>query len=98
REIWRSTEEAFSRGVTYWESADRRDRRLMVTSRTGLRQVDAATGKPIATFGNGGTVDMRDGGSRRLGGPSKTPARIFEHLLIVGSQTGEGYGSPPGDI
>jgi quinoprotein glucose dehydrogenase len=98
REIWRSTEEAFSRGVSYWESADRRDRRLMVTTRTGLRQVDAATGKPIATFGNGGTVDMRAGGSRRLGGPSKTPARIFEDLLIVGSQTGEGFGSPPGDI
>lgn len=97
REIWRSTEEAFSRGVSYWESADRRDRRLMVTTATGLRQVDAATGKLVAGFG-GGTVDMRAGGSRRLGGPSKTPGRVFEHLLIVGSQTGEGFGSAPGDI
>ena len=33
KEIWRSTEEAFDRGVSYWESADRTDRRLMVTSR-----------------------------------------------------------------
>ena len=28
KEIWRSTEEAFDRGVSYWESADRADRRL----------------------------------------------------------------------
>ena len=31
---------------------------------------------------------MRAGSPRRLGGPSKTPGRIFENLLIVGSQTG----------
>jgi quinoprotein glucose dehydrogenase len=98
REMWRSTEEAFDRGASYWESPDRTDRRLMVTSRTGLRQVDARTGRLITTFGNGGTVDMRAGSPRRLGGPSKTPPRVFENLLIVGSQTGEGYGSPPGDI
>ena len=98
REIWRSTEEAFSRGVSYWESPDRADRRLMVTTHAGLRQVDARTGRLVTTFGHGGTVDMRSGSPRRLGGPSKTPGRIFENLLIVGSQTGEGYGSPPGDI
>jgi quinoprotein glucose dehydrogenase len=98
REIWRSTEEAFSRGVSYWESADHADRRLMVTTNAGLRQVDARTGQLVTTFGTGGTVDMRAGSPRRLGGPSKTPGRIFENLLIVGSQTGEGFGSPPGDI
>src|SRR5581483_1280549 len=32
REIWRSTEQASERGVSYWESADRSDRRLMVTA------------------------------------------------------------------
>jgi quinoprotein glucose dehydrogenase len=98
REIWRSTEQAFDRGVSYWESADRRDRRLMVTTNNGLREVDARTGQLITTFGVNGTVDMRSGSPRRLGGPSKTPGRIFENLIIVGSQTGEGFGSPPGDI
>jgi quinoprotein glucose dehydrogenase len=98
KEIWRSSEETFDRGVSYWESADRADRRLMVTSRNGLRQVDARTGRLITTFGAGGTVDMRAGTPRRLGGPNKTPGRIFENLVIVGSLTGEGYGSPPGDI
>ena len=98
KELWRSTEEAFDRGVSYWESADRQDRRLMVTTRNGLRQVDARTGRLVTTFGVGGTVDMRSGTPRPSGGPSKTPPRIFDDLLIVGSLTGEGYGSPPGDI
>jgi quinoprotein glucose dehydrogenase len=98
REIWKSTEEAPERGVAYWESADRADRRLIVYSNAGLREVDARTGQLIATFGKNGTVNMRAGSPRPNGGPSKTPARVFENLLIVGSQTGEGYGSPPGDI
>jgi quinoprotein glucose dehydrogenase len=98
RELWRSTEEASERGVSYWESADRKDRRLLVTSTGGLREVDAKTGQLIPTFGKNGTVDMRAGTPRRLGGPSKTPGRIFENLIIVGSLTGEGFGSPPGDI
>ncbi len=98
REIWRSTEQASERGVSYWESADRSDRRLMVTANNGLREVDARTGQLITTFGTNGTVNMRIGTPRPLGGPSKTPGRIFENLIIVGSQTGEGFGSPPGDI
>jgi quinoprotein glucose dehydrogenase len=98
REIWRSTEEAAERGVSYWESADRTDRRLLVVTNGGLREVDAKTGQMITTFGKNGTVSMRSGTPRPLGGPSKTPGRIFENLIIVGSQTGEGFGSPPGDI
>jgi glucose dehydrogenase len=35
---------------------------------------------------------------RPLGGPSPTPGRVFENLFITGSQTGEGYGSTPGDL
>ena len=41
---------------------------------------------------------MRVGAPRRNGGPNSSPGRIFENLLIVGSNVGEGYGSPPGDI
>jgi glucose dehydrogenase len=41
---------------------------------------------------------MRVGAPRVLGGPSGTPGRVFENLLIVGSNTGERYFSPPGDI
>jgi quinoprotein glucose dehydrogenase len=98
KELWTSTEEATERGLTYWESVDRSDRRLILTTTNGIRQIDARTGELIRTFGANGTVDMRTGSPRRLGGPNKSPGRIFENLLIVGSNTGEGYGSPPGDI
>ena len=97
-ELWISSEEASERGLTYWESKDRADRRLILTARGGIRQIDAKTGQPIRSFGQNGFVDMRSGDPRRLGGPNKSPARIFENLIIVGSNTGEGYGSPPGDL
>lgn len=98
KELWSSSEEATERGITYWESADRSDRRLILTTNNGLREIDAKTGQPIPTFGDKGFVEMRTGNPRRLGGPSKSPGRIFENLIIVGSNTGEGYGSPPGDL
>ncbi len=97
--IWTSAEiGATERGLVYWESPDRSDRRLILTTRTGLRAIDARTGKAIATFGDKGQVDMTTGDPRRLGPPNRSPGRIFENLLIVGSNTGEGYGSPPGDL
>lgn len=98
RELWTSSEHATERGIAYWENTDRSDRRLILSTGGGLRQIDATSGRPIATFGQNGTVDMRAGDPRRLGGPNKTPPRVFENLLIVGSNTGEGYGSPPGDL
>jgi quinoprotein glucose dehydrogenase len=96
--IWTSTEQAPERGLTYWESADRSDRRLLLNTGGGLRAIDATTGTLITSFGKDGFVDMRTGEPRRLAGPNKTPGRIFENLIVVGSNTGEGYGSPPGDL
>src|SRR5687767_8303636 len=98
KELWISEEDATDRGITYWENKDRSDRRLILAANNGLREIDAKTGKLIATFGKNGFVDMRTGSPRRLGGPNKSPGRVYENLVIVGSNTGEGYGSPPGDL
>jgi quinoprotein glucose dehydrogenase len=87
-----------NRGINYWESADRSDRRLIFGAGGSLRAIDARTGTPIRTFGVDGRVNMREGTPRPLGGPSGTPGRVFENLFITGSATGEGYGSPPGDL
>ena len=87
-----------NRGINYWESADRSDRRLIFGAGGSLRAIDARTGAPIRTFGVDGRVNMREGTPRPLGGPSGTPGRVFENLFITGSTTGEGYGSPPGDL
>ncbi len=100
RELWTAANShAPERGIAYWENKDRTDQRLVVTTQTGLKEIDARTGAPILTFGNNGTADMRIGDSARaLGTPNRTPARVFENLLIVGSNTSEGYGSAPGDL
>jgi quinoprotein glucose dehydrogenase len=87
-----------NRGITYWESRDRSDRRLIYAAGGALRQIDAQTGTPITTFGDNGRVVMRTGYPRVQGGPSGTPGRVFGNLFITGSNTGEGYFSPPGDI
>jgi quinoprotein glucose dehydrogenase len=87
-----------NRGINYWESKDRSDRRLIFVVGGELRALDARTGRPIASFGSDGRVDMRAGEFRPLGSPSGTPGRVFENLFITGSNTGEGYGSTPGDL
>jgi len=98
KQLWTSTERATERGLAYWESKDRSDRRLIVTTSSGIREINAKTGELIRTFGRNGQVDMRTGSDRRLAGPPKGPGRVFENLIIMGSNPGEGYGSPPGDL
>jgi quinoprotein glucose dehydrogenase len=92
-----------SRGMNYWESAGGRDQRLIFAMNSMLQELDAKTGKPIMTFGTDGAVDLRVGLDGRdpatIGNiQSNTPGETFENLLILGSATGEGYMSPPGDI
>lgn len=95
------------RGINYWESRDRSERRLFFAAGAYLQAIDARTGRTIPSFGKNGSVDLRDGlgrdpktinefGFASLGWSS--PGRVFENLLIVGSRTGEYYGAPPGDI
>ena len=91
------------RGLNYWESADGRDERLIFSMNSLLQEVDAKTGKSIMSFGASGVVDLREGIDGRdpatIGNiQSNTPGEVFENLIILGSATGEGYMSPPGDI
>ena len=100
KQIWSHPVEAnmANRGINYWESKDRSDRRLIFGAGNYLQELHATTGITVNTFGNDGRVNMRVGEPRPLGGPSATPGRVFENSIIVGSQTGEGYGSAPGDL
>lgn len=90
------------RGIAYWESKDGSDRRLFFSTNNMLHAIDARTGKTIDSFGDHGSVDLRVGLGRDPSTirqiQSGTPGRIFENLLILGSATGEEYGSPPGDL
>jgi quinoprotein glucose dehydrogenase len=90
------------RGINYWESADRRDRRLLFQINDYLQAIDATTGKSILTFGSHGLVDLRAdvGRDPTLVGrvQSNTPGRIYRNLILLGSAPGENYLSAPGTL
>ena len=71
---------AYSSGRIYLNTADRR-----------LIALDARTGKPIASFGNNGTIiippgEQREGRTKRFGRIHTTSAPVVSHgLVIVGS-------------
>ena len=46
------------RGLAYWSNGD--DRRILVGVMNYLYALDAATGKPIPTFGTNGRVDLQE--------------------------------------
>jgi quinoprotein glucose dehydrogenase len=108
KEIWRHHPNSIGqrlevhRGINYWQSKDGREKRLFIPFDNHLEAIDASTGELIKSFGDGGSVDLKVG----LGRDPKsmyqiqagTPGQVFENLIIVGSETGEDYGSPPGDI
>jgi len=107
KEIWAHAAETgttviTNRGINYWESKDRSERRLLYASNHCLRAIDARTGHDILTFGDHGLVDLKQGLDRDPKAislvQSTTPGRVFEDLLILGSATNQGYGSAPGDI
>lgn len=90
------------RGLNYWESADKKDRRLIFTLNNTLQALDAITGKSITTFGTDGYVDLREGLDREPSSirrmQAMMPGVIYNDLVIVGSAPGENYFSPPGHI
>jgi quinoprotein glucose dehydrogenase len=90
-----------TRGVNYWESADRSERRLLFANNNFLQAIDARTGQSITSFGSNGRVDLREGLGRdpsKISAQSATPGRIFENLIILGSATNQEYDSAPGDV
>jgi quinoprotein glucose dehydrogenase len=88
------------RGLAYW--AEGSDRRLFYVTGGRLFALDAASGRPIPSFGENGSVDFSLGIDRDLGGrpmSATTPGIVFEDLLIMGSTSGDGIlNVPPGDI
>lgn len=90
------------RGINYWESKDRKDRRLIFTLGNTLQEIDALTGKSILSFGTNGYVSLKDDLGRDPESvnraASSTPGHIFEDLIILGSSPGEALFSAPGHL
>ena len=103
KELWAHPVEGSvtNRGMNYWESKDRSQRRLLFSSSQFLQAIDAMTGEPISSFGANGKVDLRVGLDRdptKINAQSNTPGHVFEDLVILGSATNQAYNSAPGDI
>lgn len=90
-----------ARGVSYWESRDRSDRRLLYINGGFLTAIDAKTGKTIESFGDNGRTDLRAGMDREPARPLQTsnPGRVFLNLIIIPLPAGgAGYNATAADI
>ena len=103
KELWSHANQGAigARGLNYWESKDRKDRRLVYLNAGNLTAINAQTGDTITTFGKNGRVDLRVALWREARNPLQTsnPGRIFENLFIISLPAqGAGYDSTPADV
>ena len=108
RELWRFdpasvkgfTKGGVNRGLVHW--AEGTEHRIFYGNDHFLHCLDAQTGRRVASFGNGGTIDLkadlgRDVSSLAL--QATTPGVVFGDLLIMGMRLGEGPApAAPGHI
>ncbi len=90
------------RGVATW--TDGRERRIFMNSRWRLIAINAATGKPIPTFGTNGEVDLTATilwKVNQLHYTNTSPPVVYQDLVIVGNGVGDRLvypNDPPGDV
>ncbi len=92
-----------ARGVTYWAQSEQGTAhgRIFAGVMNFLYCLDAATGKPIASFGENGRIDLRKNLSRDYETQSialTTPGVLYRDLIIVGGRNPEAHPAPPGYI
>lgn len=93
--VWHST----SRGVAYW--AKGADKRILYTMGSDLYALNAMTGKPVNSFGQGGKIDLRSGlppSAKDKFVISNTPGTTYKDLIVMPIRVSEDAGAAPGDI
>lgn len=105
-ELWRFTPKDLSRpgrdrGVAYWPGDGTLAPRIVYTISDRLYALDAKTGVPIPSFGNGGMLNLRDEVADKYPNAQyaiPSPAAIYKNLAIVSPSTQEfGSKGPSGD-
>jgi quinoprotein glucose dehydrogenase len=105
KEIWHFSDTtkvsgmSTSRGVAYWSAGN--DKRILYTVGANLWALDAKTGQPIASFGDGGKTDLHAGlpeNAKEKFIISNTPGTVFENLIIMPVRLSEGNDAAPGDV
>ncbi len=87
------------RGHTWW--TDGKEKRILAGVMNFVYALDPATGKPMASFGNNGRIDLREDLGRDPVTQSialTSPGVIYRDLYIVGGRTPETLPAPPGDV
>jgi quinoprotein glucose dehydrogenase len=88
-----------ARGLAYW--ADGKESRILAGVMNYLYALDPASGKPIASFGECGRVDLRKDLGRdytQQAVAMTSPGIVYKDLIIVGFRAPETPPAPPGDI
>jgi quinoprotein glucose dehydrogenase len=88
-----------ARGLAYW--SDGKVKRILAGVMNSVYALDAATGKPIPSFGDNGRIDLRKDLGRNLETQSialTSPGVVYKDLLIIGGRNPETLPAPPGDI
>ena len=106
KEIWihSNLNGIIARGINFWQSKDKTQKRFIIFMNNTMQAIDANTGKSITDFGESGKgyTDMRmhlDRDTSSLGRmTSTTPGHIFEDLILVGSAPGENPFDGPGHL
>jgi quinoprotein glucose dehydrogenase len=116
RELWAYDPEAYRdgqvpngtgfvhRGVALWRDARSGALRVLMNSRYRLIELDAKSGRPVADFGDRGTVNLLDGLPWPVNPKHYTntsPPVVFRDLVIVGNGVADKLiyrRDPPGDV
>ena len=88
------------RGLAYW--AQGKDKRILVGVMNFVYALNAITGRPIASFGRHGRIDLRENLGREPATSQSvdltSPGIVYQDLLIVGGRNPEAPPSPPGNV
>lgn len=94
-----------NRGLSFWEDENsrdpHRDQRILVGIANFVYALDARTGQLLASFGDGGRIDLRKdlrGDYERQSLVVTSPGVIYKDLIILGEREPETLPAPPGDI
>ena len=89
-----------TRGIAYWSAGA--ERRLFVIRGEYLIALDPRTGRPIATFGNAGRVNLRPGlGPRATSYSSSSGPQVCGDVVMAGAQMTDAPQTkeqPPGNV
>jgi quinoprotein glucose dehydrogenase len=88
-----------ARGLSLW--SDGKETRLFAGIMNFLYCLDPGTGRPIASFGEEGRIDLRKGLREPWQDQSialTSPGVLYKDLIIVGGRDPETHPAPPGDI